>query len=119
MEFTYGSVETNYTNSCSSLLQKDSYVLKRSIEILPYMSKPILSTEIVIIPLLILYLIRFVVMMVGLKNHIKGILRKNYFSNKGYILYEFEANELYANKSSLNYTGYNYIADPAVQYYGE
>jgi hypothetical protein len=64
------------------LLQKDSYVLKRSIEILPYMSKPILSTEIVIIPLLILYLIRFVVMMVGLKNHIKGILRKITFQTK-------------------------------------
>lgn len=55
----------------------------------------------------------------GAYNYIKGILQKVTFPTKGYIIYDFEANELYADKSTINYAGYHYIADPAVQYYGE
>ncbi|WP_131777619.1 RHS repeat domain-containing protein [Chryseobacterium sp. JAH] len=57
----------------------------------------------------------------GSSNYIpnSGILKKITFPTKGYILYEFEASQIYIDKSSLDYTGYNYIADPTVQYYAE
>lgn len=119
-EFTYGSVETNYTNSYGSFITKRTLMFLKKInrdltlheqtnfEYRNSNNSPsdpvpnqICSND------------------GGAQNHIKGILRKITFPTKGYIIYEFEANELYANKSSLNYTGYNYIADPAVQYYGE
>jgi YD repeat-containing protein len=49
----------------------------------------------------------------------KNILKKITFPTKGYIIYEFESNELYTDRSSSNYTGYNYIIDPTVQYYAQ
>ncbi|MDQ1161504.1 YD repeat-containing protein [Chryseobacterium sp. SORGH_AS 447] len=49
----------------------------------------------------------------------KNILKKITFPTKGYIVYEFEANEIYIDRSNANYSGYNYMADPTVQYYGE
>ncbi|KQT23732.1 hypothetical protein ASG22_06745 [Chryseobacterium sp. Leaf405] len=48
-----------------------------------------------------------------------GLLKKITFPTKGYVVYDFEANELYADKSSLDYTNYNQIVDPSVQYWGE
>jgi hypothetical protein len=48
-----------------------------------------------------------------------GLLKKITFPTKGYVVYDFEASELYADKSSLDYTNYNQIVDPSVQYWGE
>lgn len=48
-----------------------------------------------------------------------GLIKKITFPTKGYILYDFEANELFADKSQIDYSNYNVIEDPAVQYMGE
>jgi YD repeat-containing protein len=57
---------------------------------------------------------------VGASNsYIKNLLKKITFPTKGYIIYEFEPNEVYGDRSNANYSGYNYMADPTVQYYGQ
>ncbi|WP_027386459.1 RHS repeat domain-containing protein [Chryseobacterium gregarium] len=48
-----------------------------------------------------------------------GLLKKITFPTQGYVVYDFEANELYANKSQLDYSNMDHIEDPAVQYWGE
>lgn len=119
-DLEYGTVETNYINSYGTFITKRalSSIKKINRDLAPYEqttfeyrdiyntpsdpdSNTICSND------------------GGAANYIKGILKKITFPTKGYLVYEFEANELYVDKSSLNYTGYNYIADPSVQYYGE
>lgn len=45
-----------------------------------------------------------------------GLLKKIIFPTGGSVVYDFEANELYANKNHVDYTGYNLIQDPDNQY---
>lgn len=119
-EFSYGNVETNYTNSYGS------YIAKRSLTLLKKLNKDLTLHEQTgfeyrnnwnspsdPVPNQICSSDG------GVHNHIKGVLKKITFPTKGYVEYEFEANELYANRSTTNYTGYNYIIDPTLQYYGE
>ncbi|WP_449387132.1 hypothetical protein [Chryseobacterium lineare] len=57
---------------------------------------------------------------VGASNsYIKNLLKKITFPTKGYIIYEFEANEVYGDRSNANYSGYNFMIAPTVQYYGQ
>lgn len=49
----------------------------------------------------------------------KNILKKITFPTKGYIIYEFEPNEVYGDRSNVDYSGYNYMVDPTVQYYAQ
>lgn len=119
-ELSYGKIETNYTNSYGSFITKRSLasIKKLNKNLNPYeqtdfeyrdnnnsppesISNRICSSD------------------GGVHNYMKGVLKKITFPTKGYIEYEFEANELYADKSGVNYTGYNFIEDPALQYYGE
>jgi hypothetical protein len=48
-----------------------------------------------------------------------GLLKKITFPTKGYVMYDFEANELYADKSQVDYSNMDHIEDPSVQYWGE
>lgn len=48
-----------------------------------------------------------------------GLLKKITFPTRGYVVYDFEANELYADKSQADYSNMDYIEDPSVQYWGE
>lgn len=52
------------------------------------------------------------------KNNTLGLLKKIIFPTKGYVVYDFEANTVYADKSTHNYSSSNSIIDPEVQYYG-
>jgi YD repeat-containing protein len=48
-----------------------------------------------------------------------GLLKKIIFPTKGYVVYNFEANELYADKSQVDYSNMDHIEDPSIQYWGE
>jgi hypothetical protein len=117
-ELGYGGIETNYTNSYGS------FIIKRSLGFIKKINKDLTLHEQTDFEYRDNSTSDPVPNQIcsndgGANNYIKGILRKITFPTKGYILYDFEANELYADKSSMDYTGYNYISDPAVQYYGE
>jgi len=119
-ELVYGRIETNYTDSYGDFIKKRSLTsikkMKKDLTLYEQTSfeyrdnnnspsepvpNQICSSD------------------GGAHNHIKGVLKKITFPTKGYIEYEFEANELYVDKSTSDYTSYNFIADPALQYYGE
>lgn len=119
-EWVYGRVETNYTNSYGS------FITKRSLTSIKKLNKDLTLHEQTSfeyrdnwnspsdpVPNQICSSDG------GAHNYIRGVLKKITFPTKGYIEYEFEANELYADRSTEDYTGYNYIADPTLQYYGE
>ncbi|MCW3167872.1 RHS repeat protein [Chryseobacterium sp. 09-1422] len=118
-EFIYGSVETNYTNSYGSL------ITKKTLAFLKKLNKNLQMEEQTYFEYRDTYNSpsepgnQICATDGGAYNYIKGTLKKITFPTKGFVLYDFEANEVYADKSTLNFTGYNYIADSAVQYYAE
>jgi len=119
-EWIYGRTETNYTNSYGS------FISKRSLASLKKLSRDLISYEQTdfeyrdhnnsppeSVPN------RICSSDGGAHNYLNGVLKKIIFPTKGSVEYEFEANELYIDKSGIDYTGYNFIEDPALQYYNE